>query len=211
MTSRWVVFDAMGVIFEVGDDVGELLVPFVLEHNPAASVSTIQTLYHQASSGKIPAKRFWSDLGLGREYPAIEQEYLRTRLRLDPTFVDFARRLHRDYRLGLLSNDVAEWSAQLRAMRGLDELFDAILISGEAGVRKPCEGIYQMFLSRARTSPEDCALIDDSDQNLDMASRLGFRTIRFSRESGRGPCRCSKCVASFDELPPTLEDVFLDD
>jgi len=30
---RWIIFDAMGVIFEVGDDTNELLVPFVQERN----------------------------------------------------------------------------------------------------------------------------------------------------------------------------------
>ena len=41
---KWVVFDAMGVIFEVGDDTNDLLVPFVQEHH-RISKERINELY----------------------------------------------------------------------------------------------------------------------------------------------------------------------
>ena len=34
MLSKWILFDAMGVIFKVGDDTNDLLVPYVQKINP---------------------------------------------------------------------------------------------------------------------------------------------------------------------------------
>lgn len=208
--ARWVIFDAMGVIYTEGDDTNELLVPFVRARNARIDPVSIQMLYQQATRGRIAPREFWSRVGLLKDYPAVQEEYLRT-LTLDPQFMEVARRLKGEYRLGMLSNDVVEWSQALRSMHGLDEVLEVCVSSGEIGNRIPCPEMFLEFLSRSGASPETCAFIDDRDQNLDAASRMGFRTIRFNRENNTGPCRCSKCIASFQELPLSLADVFLED
>ena len=210
MASRWVVFDAMGVIFTVADDTNELLVPFVQSRNAKIPTATIQALYTRLSQGRMTAQEFWGKVGLLKDYPAVEQEYLRL-LTLDPEFIEIVHALKSEYRLGMLSNDVKEWSQALRAMHGLDDLLEVCVVSGDIGMRKPCPEILEAFLQRSGAAPENCVLIDDRDPNLDAASRMGFRTIRFAREGLTGPCRCSKCITSFKELPLSLADVFLDD
>lgn len=210
MPRNWVVFDAMGVIFTVGDDTNELLVPFVRAKNPKIPEATIQALYTRASQGKITSQEFWTKVGLIGNYPDVQKEYLRT-LTLDPDFIEVARSLKGEYHLGMLSNDVAEWSEMLRHVHDLEDLLEVFVISSEVGNRKPCPEIFSAFLARASARPEDCAFIDDRDENLDAAARLGFRTIRFNRTNTTGPCRCSKCIASFKELPLSLADVFLED
>ena len=103
----------MGVIFEVGDDNNDLLVPFVQECREI-SRERINELYYEASLGLISPEQFWRGVGLGADYPDIETEYLDTRLTLDRGFKVAAARLAGRYALGLLSNDIAEWSAYLR-------------------------------------------------------------------------------------------------
>ncbi len=181
MRSRWVILDMMGVIFEVGDDTNDLLVPYVRRHNPSQSSEQINTLYLRASLGQIAARQFWEALGLGRRYPDIERTYLDSQLRLDPGFRAAAESLARFYRLAILSNDVAEWSAYLRARHGLDDLFEASVISGEVHIRKPDKGIYEALLDRIGAPPLDCVLVDDRDKNLVPAAELGMRTLRFAR------------------------------
>lgn len=210
MSSRWILFDAMGVIFTVGDDTSELLVPFVQARNPKIDAVSIQSLHQQATRGKIAPIEFWSRVGLDANYPAVLEEYLRT-LTLDPRFLEAAQRLKAEYRLGMAANGIVEWAGIWQRLYGLEGLFEISVMSSEIGHRQPCPEMFLAFLSRSGAQPEDCAFIDDMDQNLDTASRLGFRTIRFNRTNNTGPCRCSKCITAFDELPLSLEDVFLED
>ncbi len=177
---HWVVLDAMGVVYTVGDDTNDLLVPFIRERNPAITREAINEVYLRASLGEISSRRFWDEVGLGEEYPDIESLYL-DEVVVDPEFRPVAMRLARQFRLGLLSNDVAEWSRYLRARRGLG--FDAVTISGDVHCRKPSPEIYRHFLRASGARPRECVFVDDRVKNLVAAAAHGFHTIRFEREA----------------------------
>ena len=49
------VLDAMGVIYSVGDDVRDLLCPFIEEKGGTKDVPKIERLYHSASLGNMSA------------------------------------------------------------------------------------------------------------------------------------------------------------
>lgn len=66
----------MGVLFVVGDDTNELLVPFVQERNPAISREQVNACYLRASLGEIDPGQFWREVGLGDVYPKVEETYL---------------------------------------------------------------------------------------------------------------------------------------
>jgi len=57
---------------------------------------------------------------------------------------------------------------------------DGYLLSGMAGVAKPDEEIFKIFLARVERSAEDCVFIDDAQMNIDTARRLGFNSILFT-------------------------------
>jgi HAD superfamily hydrolase (TIGR01509 family) len=199
---RWVVFDAMGVVFTVGDDTNELLVPFVAERNPAVTPGTINEAYLRASLGEISSRRFWDAVGLGRDYPDVEREYLDTRLSVDPDFASVACRLAGRFHLGLLSNDLAEWSAHLRRTRSLS--FDAVTISGDVGCRKPSPEIYRRFLASSGADAVECVFVDDRLKNLAAAHDVGFATILFERNPESGDFVPDGRVAGFAELEGVL-------
>ena len=71
-----IVFDAMGVIFEEGDDTNNLLIPFIERECAYTDRPTIHHLYMEASLGHISSKEFWEQVG--GDYPAIERRYLDT-------------------------------------------------------------------------------------------------------------------------------------
>ena len=58
-----------------------------------------------------------------------------------------------------------------------DELFDHVVISAEVGVRKPSRRIFGLAAERAGVPPERCVTVDDLEQNLVGARRVGMRTI----------------------------------
>jgi putative hydrolase of the HAD superfamily len=93
------------------------------------------------------------------------------------------RQLISDYqakgiRVGLLSNagvDSANW---LRS-NGFYEGLSPVLISCEIGADKPDPKAYQILLSELKLSPEQCIFIDDKEENVQAAKKLGIESIQF--------------------------------
>jgi putative hydrolase of the HAD superfamily len=77
-------------------------------------------------------------------------------------------------RTGLVSNSwgVLRYPADLVA-----ELFDATVISGREGFRKPDERMYTLGAERIDVAPEQCVFVDDLTFNLKPAAALGMATV----------------------------------
>lgn len=54
---------------------------------------------------------------------------------------------------------------------------DAIVISSEVGIRKPSRRIYAIACERLGIDPEEAVMIDDLQQNLDGAARIGIAGV----------------------------------
>jgi putative hydrolase of the HAD superfamily len=208
MSTKWVILDVMGVIFEVSDDTNDLLVPYIQKRNKTISEEKINEMYLKASLGEISSFDFWDQLGFGGEYPEIEKDYLDTCLRIDPEFKRAAEKLAKNYSLAILSNDVKEWSDYLCAKFGLDELFKIIIVSGKVKHRKPDKRIYKILLDRIQSVPSDCVFVDDRQKNLRPASEIGIKTIRFAREESNYDFSADFEISSFAELPETVKKMF---
>src|SRR5262249_11237864 len=95
-----------------------------------------------------------------------------------------------------LTHDEAMWSlaAELRAngcklaivsnswgdrypCRRLEATFDAVIISGEVGLRKPAREIYELAASRLGVAPADCIFVDDLELNVNGAIATGMRGV----------------------------------
>jgi len=57
---------------------------------------------------------------------------------------------------------------------------DDYLLSGMAGVAKPDEEIFRLFLQHIDRHAEDCVFIDDAQVNIDAARRLDFTGLLYS-------------------------------
>jgi epoxide hydrolase-like predicted phosphatase len=76
---------------------------------------------------------------------------------------------------GLISNS---WGAGLSYdMSLLDELFEAIVISGDVGMHKPEPAIYMLGAERLGLRPEDCVFVDDLRENCQGAEEVGMTAI----------------------------------
>ena len=76
-------------------------------------------------------------------------------------------------RVGLLSNS---WGNHYPD--DLAETFDAIVISGEVGLRKPDPAIYRLVLDKLDVQPARAAFVDDAPVNIEAADALGMHGIR---------------------------------
>jgi 2-haloacid dehalogenase len=62
--------------------------------------------------------------------------------------------------------------------------FDGTVVSGREGIAKPDPAIYRRLLDRFGLTPDTRLMIDDTQENLETASKLGIQTILF-RSSGQ--------------------------
>jgi HAD superfamily hydrolase (TIGR01509 family) len=171
---RGVVLDAMGVLFEVGDDVAELLIPFVAQHG--GDVAAVPEAYLTASLGRSDADAFWRAVGLD---PAVEDRYLE-RLRLMPGVREFIARV-RDADLSLLclSNDVARWAAKVQHRFALGQSFALYLTSAELRVRKPDPRAFTALLERSGLPSGALLFVDDRPANVTAAREAGLHALLF--------------------------------
>jgi len=82
-------------------------------------------------------------------------------------------------RPGLLSNS---WGLDRYDRTHFPDLFDAVIISGEEGIRKPDRGIYELAIKRMELPATEIVFVDDLPGNLKPARDLGMATIH--HESG---------------------------
>jgi putative hydrolase of the HAD superfamily len=77
-------------------------------------------------------------------------------------------------RTGLVSNS---WGTRRYDRALLAEVFDAVVISGEVGMRKPSPQIYHLAAERIGLAPPECVFVDDLPFNLAPAAELGMATV----------------------------------
>jgi putative hydrolase of the HAD superfamily len=95
-------------------------------------------------------------------------------LRPEPALVAATEALRRaGVRTVLVSNSLGEEAYE---WCDLELLFDHVVLSGQVGVRKPSRGIFRYALELSGALPEHALMVDDLEQNLLGASRVGIQT-----------------------------------
>lgn len=99
---------------------------------------------------------------------------------LHPKLIEFLRKLQdtaNSVGTYMLSNESKELMAYRIPAFGLKNLFDAFLVSAYIGLRKPEPAFYQCALDITQREPEQCVFIDDREENVAAAEKLGIRGI----------------------------------
>lgn len=97
-----------------------------------------------------------------------------------PESIDLLRELKgRGYGVYGLTNWSAEKIGYAFSHYDFFGQFDGIVVSGREKVAKPDPKIYEILLDRYRLNPAECVFIDDNQDNVDAALRLGINAIRF--------------------------------
>ena len=77
-------------------------------------------------------------------------------------------------RVAMVSNS---WGERRYPADLVAELFDATVISGREGFRKPDTRMYTLGAERLGLAPADCVMVDDLPFNLAPAAELGMATV----------------------------------
>ncbi len=197
---KFVVLDAMGVIYRVGDDVVELLHPFIAEKGGTSDLAEIARIYTDISLGKMTSAEFWRAVGIS---PELEDEYLRRHI-LREGLIEFLEEMKSAAMpVWCLSNDVSEWSKKLRRNFKIEGYFRGFIISGDVKLRKPDPAIYQLLIGRIKCEPRDITFVDDNVRNLDAAAELHIGTVLFNSSGNVGISKHRE-VSSFEQLVELL-------
>jgi epoxide hydrolase-like predicted phosphatase len=97
---------------------------------------------------------------------------------LDQILVDTIRRLRPAYKTGIISNAWSGLPAMLRNW-GIENDFDYVVGSGDAGVMKPDPRIFTLALEGLKVQPQEAVFIDDFSENVCGARAHGLHGIHF--------------------------------
>jgi putative hydrolase of the HAD superfamily len=100
----------------------------------------------------------------------------------DEAAIEIARELTANarYTLMTLNNESDELNRHRIVKFGITEIFEAFLSSCWLGVRKPTQKFYERGLGIAQADPKTSLFIDDREQNLAPAKKLGMSVIHFT-------------------------------
>jgi epoxide hydrolase-like predicted phosphatase len=103
------------------------------------------------------------------------QRRMNSGLEPDDRMIEVVLRLRsRGVRTGLVSNS---WGKGVYERERLGDLFDAVLISGEMGARKPEPEMYLLAAERLGVDPRECVFVDDLLQNVEGARAVGMEAF----------------------------------
>jgi putative hydrolase of the HAD superfamily len=186
LTRTAVLIDFGGVIttsvLRAFEQFGELIgAPSGLIQDLLSHDSTARKLLVDHECGRIDADAF--DRGFADRLCAqgieVRPERLSARMQAGLRRDDDTVRLIEDLRaagvpIALVSN---AFGRDCYAGFDLGALADTVVISSEVGIRKPSRKIYAIACQRLGIDPHQAVMVDDLQQNLDGAARLGIAGV----------------------------------
>lgn len=113
---------------------------------------------------------------LVRELVNAEQEFFLGGIRLFPDSLPTVRHLRaRGIKTALVSNCSHNTRPTIHRL-GLEEEFDAVILSFEVGARKPQPTIYRAAIEALQIEPHEAIFVDDQAEYCDGAKALGIDT-----------------------------------
>jgi putative hydrolase of the HAD superfamily len=154
-----------------------------LPHDSFRNLVTIdpegRELYHQVERGELSQPDFEQKIAqlLGVPPTGLIQGLLAD-LRPEPLIAEAVVRARRaGIRVGVITNSWGTAPYDPYAAYQLDQRFDAVVISSQAGLRKPELAIYRLAAHELAVPTERIVFVDDIAANLQPAHELGMAVI----------------------------------
>lgn len=196
---RAVVFDLNGVLTRPPSRLGRRRLLRVA----GVDAATFERLYwrHRPSydRGEVDSAGYWRRIGrdAGRCYDdarvrALVNADAASWARPNRPMVDALLSLGAaGVRTAILSNTPREIWAHVSATHSWVRAPDVLALSFELGMSKPDPALFRICLERLCAAPAETLLVDDRDENVEIACTLGIRAVRYRSErfKGRRPSR----------------------
>lgn len=90
--------------------------------------------------------------------------------------------LHDRFNLGLFSDCSLDKKEVIRSAYALTDYFDYLIFSCDVRMSKRDPNFHRLMLQSGLYQPDECLVVDDSVDNLNLSSTLGFQTHIFHDE-----------------------------
>lgn len=171
---KGIIFDCFGVLY-----VGSL--QMLYDITPKEHWQQLHDLNVGSDYGYIGAGEYVETLaaisGLSKEKILEMREKVHVR---NEAVVEYARELHKTYKIAMLSNVGPALIEHLFSEEERASLFDTIVLSSKEGIVKPHPRIFQIAAERLDLHLSECVMVDDLEQNIEGADAAGMRGIVFT-------------------------------
>jgi HAD superfamily hydrolase (TIGR01509 family) len=172
---RAVIFDFGGVLVRMVDDHPRLR----LAEQLGIPLSKLDNLVFFSDSAQKASRGVREARGIQPEdMPGFLEQYWSAD-DVNWQLLDYIRKLHRHYRVGLLSNAWDDLRQTMHMRWNIVGLFDELIISAEVKMVKPNPRIFHLAVERLGVQPSEAVFIDDIEENVEAARREGLFAIRF--------------------------------
>jgi HAD superfamily hydrolase (TIGR01509 family) len=160
------------------------------------SIDEIRAIVHRSAEfyeifdrGELTPRQFYERaitlLDARVSYDEFVAAYIDIFSRNQPV-LDLYRKLKGRYKLILLSNTDPLRFGFARGKFPDAMFFDDYVLSYEVGALKPGPEIYQEAVKKAGGGTDSCVFIDDMEENVEGASKIGLRTILYKPDTDLG-------------------------
>lgn len=178
-----IIFDYFGVFAEPGSFdflIKDYAKKFDVNKNDFFDVR--RKLWDKARVSKITEEQFWvllvEKMRINIMPTEMRREWYSSFKPISGTF-DLAMKLKKKYKIALISNTIPDWFTFWKEKYSLEKVFDYIFVSYEMKVAKPNKDIYIRALQKMNVEPKECVFIDDKEENVRSAEKLGIYAIQF--------------------------------
>jgi len=140
-------------------------------------------LMKKYETGLISSEEFFNEAVERCSLSITKQEFIKAFTDIFtpiPTTFELIKKLKKRYKIALLSN-TNEWDFEYGIKTTeIFPLFDAVTLSFEVKSKKPEEKIYRDVLNKLKLKPEECVFIDDIQEFVESANKIGMRGIHYT-------------------------------
>ena len=185
MAIKAIIWDLGGVLIRTEDFSSRL----DLAKDCGLSLNELEHLVFNSESGVkaqlglITAEQHWKNVANALQKTEISIPDIQQRFwggdRLDRALIGKIRQQRKEYMTALLSNAFDDLQNMIANVWNIQDAFDEIVISAEAGLMKPDRRIYSLVLDRLAVRPKEALFIDDFQTNIDGARRANIKAVQF--------------------------------
>ena len=175
-----VIFDYGGVILKSPHCIG--LIARAYKVSKEVMAKKMRPLLDVFQKGVITENKFWQKLSLSlrKSIPNkkdLWRECIKKDFHIYPEMARLVKKI-REMRIKtlVLSNTIEPHIGVIKKHLGYKD-FNTVILSCRVGMRKPELSIYKLALKKLKVKPEDCIFIDDQNENLKLAKKLGMKVI----------------------------------
>ncbi len=152
--------------------------------NAQELLSKVKQYNGEIDAGKISIKDVWESICKEAKIEFnpnwLQEAFISTPI--DERMLEYARQLKNKYSVGIITDNSTERMNVIMEQNKGFNIFDTIIISEDVKCTKEGTEIFEITTQRANVNAEECIFIDNKQENVDTAKKVGFIGLYFDDE-----------------------------